>query len=82
MADDKNYCGNGWENTQFNLINLSIKKEKILEMPEDNYGCVKITVAKMKKPSEKSKATHTVYENTFKKESSGSSKPEDNEPPF
>lgn len=79
---DKNYLGNGWENTEYNLVNLSINKAKINELPEDDYGNVKITVAKMKKQSEKSKATHTVYENTYKKENKESntySGPEQNQ---
>lgn len=67
---EKNYVGKGWYNEKFDLVNVSLDKSKIMELPEDQYGQVKITVARMKKQDEKSKATHTVYENTYKKEES------------
>jgi len=63
----KNYLGNGWENTQYELVNVSVNLEKLNALPKDSYGNVKITVAKMKQPNEKSKATHTVYENDYVK---------------
>ena len=65
---EKNYVGKGWYNEKFDLVNVSLDKSKIMELPEDQYGQVKITVARMKKQDEKSRATHTVYENTYKKE--------------
>lgn len=62
---EKNYLGNGWENTQYELVNVSVNLEKLNALPVDSYGNVKITVAKMKQPNAKSKATHTVYENDY-----------------
>lgn len=67
MAEGKNYLGKGWHNEQFDLTNISLEKAKILELPTDKYGMVKITVSRMKKVDTKSKATHTVFENTYKK---------------
>lgn len=63
----KNYLGNGWENTQYELINVSVNLEKLKALPVNEYGDVRITVARMKEPNAKSKATHTVYENDYTK---------------
>ncbi len=65
--NEKNYVGNGWENTQYDLVNVSVNLEKLNALPVDDYGNVRITVAKMKQPNAKSKATHTVYENNYVK---------------
>ena len=64
---DKNYVGSGWQNEKYDFINLSLNLEKLKQLPVNQYGDVKVTVAKMKKPNAKSKATHSVYENTFEK---------------
>lgn len=67
-APQKNYLGNGWERTFNNggsIINLSVKIEELKKLPVDKYGCVKITVSKMRDVNEKTKATHTVYENDY-----------------
>lgn len=62
----KNYVGNGWQNQKFpDMINITVNLEKLKAMPVNNYGDVKLTVSKMKQPSEKTKATHTVYENDY-----------------
>ncbi len=63
--NEKNYLGNGWENTQYELVNVSINLEKLNALIPDSYGNVRITVAKMKQPNAKSKATHAVYENNY-----------------
>lgn len=68
---EKNYVGQGWLRTfqnGGNIINLSLNLEQLQKLPVDQYGNIKITVAPRREPSEKSKATHTVYEDTYKKE--------------
>lgn len=68
MANPKNYLGNGWAHEKFDLINVSISLEKLNQLEPNEYGDVKITIAKMKEPNAKTKATHTVYENDYGKE--------------
>lgn len=63
----KNYVGNGWENTQYELVNVSVNLEKLKALPVNEYGDIRLTVAKMKQPNAKSGATHTVYENDYVK---------------
>lgn len=72
MAEGKNYLGKGWINEKYELINLSLDKAKINELPVDDYGQIKVTVARMKKVDERTKATHTVYENTYQKQKDNS----------
>ncbi len=67
MSEQKNYLGKGWHNEKFDLTNVSLDIKKLNELPIDKYGQVKITVSRMKKVDEKSKATHTVFENSYKK---------------
>ncbi len=67
MSEPKNYLGKGWENTEYDLINVSLEKAKITQLEPDKYGMIKITVSRMRKEDEKSHATHTVFENTYKK---------------
>lgn len=62
---EKNYLGNGWANDKYDLVNISVNLAQLNELPEDNYGNVKLTVARMKQPNSKTKATHTVYENDY-----------------
>lgn len=65
---DKRYVGKGWEHTfpdGGSVVNLSLNIEDLGRLPVDQYGCVKVTVSRMKSQDTKSKATHTVYENTF-----------------
>lgn len=68
MAQGKNYLGKGWINEKYEIINLSLDKAKVDELPVDDYGQIKISVARMKNVDERSKATHTVYENDYKKQ--------------
>lgn len=64
---DKNFVGSGWKPGQYDVINLSLNLDKLNSLPVNDYGDIKITVAKMKEPNAKSKATHTVYENDYGK---------------
>jgi len=61
----KNYVGNGWKSDKYDIINLSVNLEKLNAMPVNEYGDIKISVALMKEPNAKTKATHTVYENDY-----------------
>lgn len=72
----KNYLGNGWKAGQYDIINLSLNLAKLNELPVNEYGDIKITVASMKEPNAKTKATHTVYENDYKP--NGNTSPADN----
>lgn len=63
----KNYVGNGWQHPKFeDCINISLKLEELNKLETNQYGDIKLTVAKMKQPNEKTKATHTVYVNDYK----------------
>jgi hypothetical protein len=74
----KKYVGSGWSKEFSNggsIINLSLNITKIMnevETTTDKNGnhWIKLTVGKLKTPNEKSKATHSVYEDTFKKDQS------------
>lgn len=61
----KNYLGNGWKAEKYDIINLSVNLEKLNQLTPNEYGDIKITVASMKEPNAKTKATHTVYENDY-----------------
>lgn len=62
----KNYVGNGWEHPKFEgCVNVSLNLEKLKELEVNDYGDIKLTVAKMREPSAKTKATHTVYVNDY-----------------
>lgn len=68
MQESKNYVGSGWIKTFENggeIINLSLDIAKLTALPMDKYGNIKLTVGKLKTVNEKSKATHSVYENTY-----------------
>jgi len=71
---DRHYVGSGWEK-QFeaggSVINLSLKKAELDKLPVDAHGNIGIVVATRRTPDSLSKATHTVYENTFRKEKTG-----------
>jgi len=69
---EKNYLGNGWENQKFpDMINITVNLEKLNKLPVNEYGDVKLTVSKMREPSPKTKATHTVYENDYRPQPQG-----------
>ncbi len=65
---DKNYLGNGWKAGKHDIVNLSLNLEKLKQLPVNEYGDIKISVAKLKEPNSKTKATHTVYENDYGKQ--------------
>ena len=57
------YVGKGWLK-EFDggghVISISVKRKDILDLPEDEYGNIRLSVGSMRKPDEKSKATHSV----------------------
>jgi hypothetical protein len=66
----KNYLGNGWVKTfenGGNIISLSLNLDKLKLLPVDNYGNVRVIVGQLKAINQKSKATHSVYEDTYKR---------------
>lgn len=65
MENQTNYVGNGWQ-TNYG-INLSLNLEKLKQLPIDSYGNIKLSVSLLKQVNEKSKATHSVKENTYSK---------------
>lgn len=72
----KNYVGNGWESKYG--ISITLKKDKINSLPVNEYGEIKLIVAKRKARDEKSKATHYVVENDYKKNEQSAPKIENN----
>lgn len=62
-----NYVGNGWSrSTQYGeILNIKVNLEKLSQLPVDNYGNVKLTVKKLREPNPKSKATHSVAEDSY-----------------
>jgi len=53
---DRTFVGGGWDNTNDYgvFLNLQLNKDKIGEMPEDEYGNIRLTVAARKEQDEKS----------------------------
>jgi len=69
---EKIYVGSGWEKTFSNggsVINISIKQSKIAGLVPNDYGDVKLVVAKRKEPDPKSNATHYVAVDTYRQSS-------------
>lgn len=64
-AKRKNYIGNGKKNSQYDLINMSINKDKFNALPANEKGYVSITVAALKETG-KYGETHCVFENDWK----------------
>lgn len=62
---ERNFLGNGWKASKYDIVNLSLNLEKLKALPVNEYGDIKISVASMKEPNAKTKATHTVYENDY-----------------
>ena len=63
---DKNFVGNGWA-FQYG-VNISVNLEKLNTLPVDKWGNVKLSVVQLKNQNEKTKATHYVAEDTYKKQ--------------
>ena len=61
----RNYVGKGWQSKDEIFINIKLKKADLINIDENQWGEISLTIAKRKTPDEKSKATHSVYENTF-----------------
>ena len=85
---DKNYLGLGWEkvfNNGGSVINLSLKLEDLQDLPVNEYGDIKIVVARRKEPDAKTRSTHLVYEDTYvrgQSKKSDTPKPAPEEDPF
>ena len=63
---ERNYVGCGWYGNYGSII-MKLKFEKLQSLQADKYGEISVIVAPRRKIDEKSKATHYVYENSFKK---------------
>lgn len=59
---DKVFVGSGWG--WEHGVNISIKKEKIVNLPVDKFGNIRLQVNKRKEADEKSKSTHYVAVDT------------------
>ena len=70
MADEKNYVGKGWkrhiDKYDSDLINLSLNRDALAQLPVNDYGDIKVTIVERKEVDEKSGATHYVIEDTYK----------------
>lgn len=55
---NKTYVGNGWK-SKFG-VRISLKIEKLKELPVNKWGDILLEVTERKEPDEKSKATHYV----------------------
>ena len=68
MSEPKQYVGKGWLKEFQNgghVLNISIK---VGELPlPDEYGNVNLTVGKRREPDEKTKATHWVAIDTYRR---------------
>lgn len=62
--EQKKFVGNGWKN-QFG-VSVSIKKADIMNLPEDNFGNIRLFVGEKKEKDGKSKATHYVKVDEWK----------------
>ena len=60
------YVGCGWYGNYGSII-MKLKIEKLRSLQADKYGEISVIVAPRRKIDEKSKATHYVYENSFKR---------------
>lgn len=64
----KNYLGKGWSHTFPDggiSVNLSVNLEKLLQLPKDQYGNVRITAGQLREADEKSKADWYVAEDDY-----------------
>jgi hypothetical protein len=55
---DKKFVGSGWQSMYG--INIKVKPELLAGLPMNKFGEVSLYVGQLKKPNEKSKATHYV----------------------
>lgn len=70
-TNDKNYVGKGWLRTFDNggsIISLQLTKALLENLPVNEYGQIKLIVAQRRERDEKSKATHYVIEDTYRRE--------------
>jgi len=68
----KNYVGKGWQVKGYDMINIELNIHEINKLPVDpDWNTVKITIGKRKEIDGKSQATHSVWENDYKKEPQG-----------
>lgn len=68
MPEQKNYVGRGWIKTFQNggsVINISLKMADLEKLTPNQYGDIKLVVAQRREPDAKTKATHSVYEDTY-----------------
>lgn len=65
-----NFVGSGWLKTFSNggsVINIKIKKAEIEKLEPNEYGDIALVVAPRREPDEKSKATHYVKVDEYKR---------------
>lgn len=76
------FVGKGWA-FQYG-INISLKKSELEALEPNQYGDIKLCVMQRKEPDEKTKATHFVKVDDYKKGATNEpdSIPEDGETPF
>src|SRR3990167_8875524 len=83
--NEKNYVGKGWERTlklkdgnTITSLALSLKIDDLNKLPVNEYGDIKLIVGKRRSADEKSKATHWVAQDNYKKaEETKAEKPEE-----
>lgn len=70
MPKSRTIVGIGWAKKFSNggsVINLSLNLEKLLELPMDKFGNVFVEVNEASNPGERSKETHSVYVDEYRK---------------
>jgi len=74
----KNYVGKGWQVKGYDMINIELNIDEIKKLPIDpKWKTVTITIGKRKEIDGKSKATHSVWENDFKKPQTQTTRPDE-----
>ena len=64
MSETK-FVGKGWA---FEYgVNIKLKKADLMDIPENEYGDISLTVMRRREPDEKTKATHFVKVNDYVK---------------
>lgn len=74
MSEQKHYVGNGWRfdfQTGGYVINLSLKMDELINLPKDDYGCIRLSLCERKEKDPKSKSTHYVIEDQRPQKSGG-----------
>jgi hypothetical protein len=62
---EKNFVGKGW--TYKFGINIKVNKAKLMELEPNQYGDISLSVTQRKEADPKSKATHFVAVDDYKK---------------